>query len=254
MQLCTSKGGMSSAPSTEFEEKPVRHRLRLAAAEAVSRSVFETPVSRQLVSPQRDHRIQQADRICHIGGEATVQALRLITESRVKYHWSTMNENLRSVLVGTAGLSAGAIVALLLAILRRPVDGDVVGRERTARLFLIGLAAQCLHFVEEFVTRFQDRFPALFGLPAWSEIFFVVFNLIWLSVWILSAIGLQRGHRFAMFPVWFFAIAAMVNGIAHPVLAVVARGYFPGLISSPVLGVLGVLLWIRLQGLTRSSA
>ena len=35
----------------------VRHRLRLAAAEAVSRSVFETPASRQLVSPQRDHRI-----------------------------------------------------------------------------------------------------------------------------------------------------------------------------------------------------
>jgi hypothetical protein len=71
--------------------------------------------------------------------------------------------------MGTAGLSAGAVVALLLAILRRPVDGDLVGRERTARLFLIGLAAQCLHFMEEFVTRFQDRFPALFGLPAWSD-------------------------------------------------------------------------------------
>ena len=161
-----------------------------------------------------------------------------------------MNENLRSVLMGTAGLSAGAVVALLLAILRRPVDGDLVGRERTARLFLIGLAAQCLHFMEEFVTRFQDRFPALLGLPAWSEIFFVVFNLIWLSVWILSAIGLQRGYRLALFPIWFFAIAAIANGIAHPVLAVVAHGYFPGLISSPVVGAVGVSLWLRLQALT----
>jgi Protein of unknown function with HXXEE motif len=107
--------------------------------------------------------------------------------------------------------------------------------------------------MEEFVTRFQDRFPALLGLPAWSQNFFVVFNLLWLSVWILSAVSLQRGYRFLLFPMWFFAIAAIANGVAHPVLAVVAGGYFPGLLSSPVVGVLGVLLWLRLQELTRSS-
>jgi hypothetical protein len=165
-----------------------------------------------------------------------------------------MNENLRSVLTGTAGLSAAAVVALLLTILRRPVDGDLAGRERTARVFLIGLAAQCIHFVEEFVTRFQDRFPALLGLPPWSANFFVVFNLIWLSVWILSAIGLRRGYRFALFPVWFFAIGAIANGIAHPILAVIAHGYFSGLITSPIVGVSGVLLWRRLQALTTYSA
>lgn len=145
-------------------------------------------------------------------------------------------------------------MALLLTILRRPVDGDQVGRERTARLFLIGLAAQCMHFMEEFVTRFQDRFPTLLGLSAWSQNFFVVFNLIWLSVWILSSIGLRRGYRLALFPVWFFAIGAIVNGIAHPMLAVVARGYFPGLVTSPIVGALGVMLWVRLQALTTSSA
>ncbi len=165
-----------------------------------------------------------------------------------------MNENLRSMLTGTAGLSAGAVVALLLTILRRPVDGDLAARERMVCLFLIGLAAQCLHFMEEFVTRFQDRFPALLGLPAWPENFFAVFNLIWLSIWILSAVGVQKGWRIALFPVWFFAIAAIANGIAHPALAIIARGYFPGLISSPVVGVLGVLLWQRLHAVTRSSA
>jgi hypothetical protein len=105
--------------------------------------------------------------------------------------------------------------------------------------------------MEEFVTGFEQRFPALLGLPAWSERFFVAFNLVWLSLWILSAVGLQRGYRAALFPVWFFAIAAMANGIAHPLLAVVAKGYFPGLITSPVLGVLGVLLWLSLLALTR---
>jgi hypothetical protein len=130
--------------------------------------------------------------------------------------------------------------------------GWCAGREQTARLFLIGLAAQCLHFMEESITRFPERFPALLGLPAWSADFFVVFNLTWLSIWILSTIGLQRGYWFALFPIWFFAIASIANGIAHPVLAIVVRGYFPGLITSPLVGVLGVLLWLRLQALTRS--
>jgi hypothetical protein len=33
-----------------------------------------------------------------------------------------------------------------------------------------------------------------------------------------------------------------------------AQRYFPGLIISPVVGVLGALLWLRLQALTTSSA
>jgi hypothetical protein len=164
-----------------------------------------------------------------------------------------MTDNLRSILTGTAGLSVAAVAALLLTILRRPVEADAAGREQTVRLFLLGIAAQCLHFLEEFVTRFENRFPTLLGLPEWSEEFFVAFNLIWLSVWILSAIGLQKGYRVVLFPIWFFAIAAIVNGIAHPVLAVVARGYFPGLITSPVVGVVGVLLWLRLLALSRAS-
>lgn len=165
-----------------------------------------------------------------------------------------MNETLRSILMGTAGLSVGAVIALLLTVLRKPLKGDLAGRERTARLFLIGVAAQCLHFMEEFATEFHQRFPALLGLPAWSENFFVLFNLLLLSVWILSAIGLQKGYRFTFFPVWFFAIASIANGIAHPLFAVMVHGYFPGLITSPVVGVLGVLLWFRLQALTRAPA
>ena len=147
-----------------------------------------------------------------------------------------------------------AFAALLLTILRRPRNADPAALDQTARIFLIGLAAQCLHFMEEFVTHFADRFPALLGLPAWSETFFVVFNLTWLCGWILSAIGLQKGRRFALFPVWFFAIASIANGIAHPALALVARGYFPGLITSPLVGVLGVLLWLKLRALTQSLA
>ena len=160
---------------------------------------------------------------------------------------------MRSILIGTSGLSVAAIVALLLTFQRKPLLADPASRERTARIFLIGLAAQCLHFMEESVTGFPERFPALLGFQAWPEDFFVVFNLTWLSIWIFSTIGLQRGHWFALFPVWFFAIASIANGIAHPALAAAVRGYFPGLITSPVVGVLGVLLWFRLQAMTKPA-
>jgi uncharacterized membrane protein YhdT len=162
-----------------------------------------------------------------------------------------MNENLRSILTGTAVLTVAATVSLVLTILRKP---QAAGWEQTLRVFLLGLAVQSLHFMEEFVTHFEDRFPALFGLSAWSVNFFVAFNLMWMSAWILSAAGLQRGNRVALFPVWFFAVACVANGIAHPVLAIAAHGYFPGLITSPILGVLGVLLWIRLLQSTKWSA
>jgi hypothetical protein len=165
-----------------------------------------------------------------------------------------MSESLRSELVGTSGLAAAAVAALLLTVLREPANSDRPARGRAARLLLIGVALQCLHFAEEFATHFHERYPALLGLRAWPPAFFVAFNLVWLVVWALSAFGLRAGFRPAFFPAWFFAIAAVVNGIAHPVLAILARGYFPGLVTSPLLGVAGIALWARLQGLTRPPA
>ena len=67
-------------------------------------------------------------------------------------------------------------------VVRKPLDLDndkpqnTIDRERTLGPFLFGLAAHSLHFMEEFVTRFQDRFPALLGLEPWSANFFVIFN------------------------------------------------------------------------------
>jgi hypothetical protein len=158
---------------------------------------------------------------------------------------------IQSVLIGTSVLWAGAIIALFLALVREPTGGDLAGRELTANLFLLGLAAHCLHCSEEYVTRFSERFPSLFSLAPWPDDFYVVFNLIWLGVWIISAIGIKKGNRFAYFPAWFFAIGSVANGIGHPLLSVIADGYFPGLITSPIVGVLGVMLLLRLRGSTR---
>jgi protein-S-isoprenylcysteine O-methyltransferase Ste14 len=115
-----------------------------------------------------------------------------------------------------------------------------------------GLLIQVLHVAEEYSTRFYVRFPSELGLAPWSSDFFLIFNLCWLGIWVWAAFGLRAGHTLALFPVWFFAIAAMVNGVAHPLLAARAGGYFPGLLTSPLLGVIGVWLCVRLAAITES--
>jgi hypothetical protein len=61
-------------------------------------------------------------------------------------------------------------------------------------------------------------------------------------------------ERIAFFAAWFLAIAGALNGIGHPLMAVAAGGYFPGLVSSPFVGLACIWLWIRLREATRSSA
>lgn len=162
-----------------------------------------------------------------------------------------MNESLRSVLIGTSALSVVLVAAIGLTLGRPFPSRDPKARDRLIRLFLLGVAIQCLHAIEEFVTGFHVRFPALLGLAPWTPEFFVTFNVLWIAIWIVSAVALREGLRAALVPVWFFALGMSVNGVAHPALALAAGGYFPGLVTSPAVGVAGVTLWVRLLALTR---
>jgi hypothetical protein len=158
--------------------------------------------------------------------------------------------NLGSIALGMSALLVAAIAALLLTLARSPERSSPAARERAARLLLVGIACQCAHFAEEFLTRFYERLPALLGRSAWSSDFFVVFNVFWIGVWVLCALGVRAGFRPAFFPVWFFAIAMVGNGIAHPALAIAARGYFPGLVTAPVVAIAGLALGRELLRLT----
>lgn len=163
-----------------------------------------------------------------------------------------MNQSVQSELVGTAGLTVAAIAAALLTVLRVGIPERADERRRTTTLFVVGVLFQALHFAEEYSTHFIDRFPPVLGLSPWSPSFFVILNVGWIGIWICATFGLQAGHRWAFFPVWFFTIAAIANGIAHPLLSLRVGGYFPGLVTSPILGVIGVLLWLRLIATTKS--
>jgi len=76
-------------------------------------------------------------------------------------------------------------------ILCKPENININLRDRFVNLFLVSAAFQCLHFVEEFIIHLYQRLPQLLGVQPWSAKFFVAFNLSWISIWILSAIGLK---------------------------------------------------------------
>ncbi len=164
-----------------------------------------------------------------------------------------MPDQFRSILVGTAGLSIAAVAALLLTLARGEVTASDSELRSAVRLAFLTTLVQAGHFVEELATGFHRLFPELLGLSPWSLRFFVSFNLVWIAAWMLSLWGLGARRRIALFPLWFLGIAGLANGLAHPALSLRTGGYFPGLISSPAVGILGVLLLRRLGRITGSE-
>ncbi|MEM7052866.1 MAG: HXXEE domain-containing protein [Acidobacteriota bacterium] len=166
-----------------------------------------------------------------------------------------MAETLGSVVIATSGLSLALLVALGLASTRR--FGVIVGRrDRLAiqRLFRIAIVVQGAHFLEELLTGFAVWFPAVLGQAPWSTEFFVIFNLAWLFIWLAAAAALPTGRRWPLAPLWFLALALAGNGVVHPLLALRAGGYFPGLLTSPLTGLAGFLLITRLLRSTGPGA
>ena len=165
-----------------------------------------------------------------------------------------MSENVRSMFLGPSVLWVVAIVALVLTMVRKPAKSSAEEMDRMLGLYLIGIAFQCLHFTEEFATGFYVRLPEFLGFVRWSSEFFVVLNLAWIAIWLVAAVGLKHGMRAAFFPVWFFAIGMVANAIGHPLLCFATGGYFPGLLTSPFVGIIGAILLSRLWKLTSPAA
>jgi len=146
-------------------------------------------------------------------------------------------------------LSVVAVVALYLTISRGGVAASMPVRP-AVRITAIAIVAQAGHFAEELTTGLHVRLPATFGLGPLPLAAFVLFNVAWLGIWVLSAWGLGRRRRAALFPLWFLGVAGVLNGVAHSLLALRAGGYFPGLVTSPLMAVVGVVLLGRLSRLT----
>jgi hypothetical protein len=161
-----------------------------------------------------------------------------------------MNGEVTSFLIGTIPLDVMLVVAAVVTLRHGAGPAERGARLRIMGLFGIAILVQVGHFAEEWSTGFNLLYPELLGLPPWSVQLWAGFNVVWIGIWCLALWGLLLPWRLPLFPVWFLAIACVVNGVAHPLLSLVAGGYFPGLWTSPVAGAIGLLLLPRLGRFT----
>ncbi|MGI3212795.1 hypothetical protein ACROSR_16985 [Roseovarius tibetensis] len=106
------------------------------------------------------------------------------------------------------------------------------------------LAWQFLHFSEEFMTGFRERFPAFFGAEPFSTELFVGINMVSYFGFTIAFIAVFAGGRwFLLVPVLFFIVyGAIGNAISHTYWVILEGGYFPGFFTAQLYWVIGVLL------------
>ena len=150
-------------------------------------------------------------------------------------------------------LGLAALGAIVLSRIRRSPADRVSERQMASRVLGLATVSQAVHFTEEAATGFHEQLPALFGLEPIPYASFVAFNLVWLMIWALSIPGIRASHSVAFFAAWFLAIAGIINGVAHPLLAIAQEGYFPGVVSSPFVAIACIWLWLQLWKATRSN-
>lgn len=161
-----------------------------------------------------------------------------------------MNPTVSSLLPTIVILGIAAMLALFLMLTSRWTDQFGNHIRSTIYVVIITIIFQAAHFSEELLTGLDKRLPDFFGLAPMSTQFFITFNLFWLFIWAVSTWGLAKQVRLALFPIWFLAIGSIINGVGHPLLAALTAGYFPGLITAPLMGIMGLLLVKRLQLIT----
>ncbi|MGD2069686.1 MAG: HXXEE domain-containing protein [Gemmatimonadota bacterium] len=157
---------------------------------------------------------------------------------------------MRSWLLGTTGLWMVLAVSVGLSWTRPFAPLERTGRRRLLVAGSVAILAQAAHFLEELATGFPRRFPEVLGLDPWSGGPFAAFNVTWLCLWVASLWAAAAGRRWAEWPIWFLAVALVANAVAHPLLALAGRAYFPGLVTAVAAGAVGLWLLATLGDLS----
>ena len=155
--------------------------------------------------------------------------------------------------VATAELAAmGLPVVVLVAaqglsVLIWLARSEWPAAERILPIYIAAVLVQCAHLVEEYLTGFYRALPPIFGSEPWSSSRFLVFNGLWLVVFVVSAVGLAHKRPFAYLVAVFLALGGGVaNGIGHLALVLRASGYFPGAYTAVLTLAFGIALTRRL--------
>lgn len=119
--------------------------------------------------------------------------------------------------------------------------------------FLALIGVQALHSVEEYVFHLYDVFPPaqfLSGLISEDiERGFLIANLAVIGFGVCCYWWpVRRGWPSAVPLAWIWVGIGFINGIVHPVWAVLQRGYTPGVVTALLLLPLALLLAHQLLG------
>jgi hypothetical protein len=121
--------------------------------------------------------------------------------------------------------------------------------QRRQLVFLFLILAQGAHSIEEYVTKLYEVFaPARFVSGLVSSdlgLGFLVVNgsLVMFGLW-CWAVPVRSGWHGARGFMWFWTILEMSNGIGHSALALSRGGYFPGVVTAPLL--LAFAVWLAI--------
>ncbi len=125
----------------------------------------------------------------------------------------------------------GTIVTLIIyfkTFYKRSPDPD-----RFLSLYLLALSIQFVHFIEEYVNDFTVKVPALIGMPPNPEQFWIIFNMVAYSIFIIGGIIIFRGIKELMIiPLFFIVVGVIMNSVGHILISLYTGGYFPGLYTA----------------------
>lgn len=149
---------------------------------------------------------------------------------------------------------AGPVAAALIMTALRPRLRPDLRRSRRL-LLVVGLtiSAQVLHFGEELLTELYVQFPTTFGFPAAPQSVFVGANLTALVVWVGALLAVRQGIVIAILPLWFLGFAELLNLFLHPYLALKTGGYYSGVVTAPLVGLLGMMTIRELARVTAND-
>ena len=124
--------------------------------------------------------------------------------------------------------------------------------KRILPLYLLALGIQFIHFTEEYLTDFTIEVPKLLGLEEYPMDYWVVFNMLAYSVFIIGGIILfKRIKEFMIIPLLFILVGVVLNSIGHILIAIYVGGYFSGLYSALIYVIIGPILMKRVLDETK---
>jgi hypothetical protein len=137
----------------------------------------------------------------------------------------------------TLVLNAGLLIALLIW-----ANFNTYYSQKLLWLYVMGVLLQMAHFSEEFFTGFYKVFPLLFNGNPWTSNQFLIFNIIWMLIFLTSLIGTFKGFNLSFLCLWFFIIIGCIgNGVFHIGLTLLRQKYFSGTVTAILLLAIGII-------------